>query len=115
MKKNIIPEKMSNSTIICITVVLCIFIVGLFIYKKEELKQQEENQRLQEELEFMQEQKNLLDYCINQAEADRSSLWDRNCVQQSNGKCTIKSKETLDWIEKRYEQDIKNCNSLYGN
>lgn len=101
-------SKITNTMIICITIIIVMLILGISNYKNEELKQKQQNARLQEN-------KLLLDACITDAKNSRTDLWNNNCIKQSDGNCTIPSDSpTVEWIEQRYEQDIKNCNSLYG-
>ncbi len=109
---------MKKLVIICISIVTPILIIGLvgiilfFDYKKVELEEQKETERL--ELKQKQEKDNQikLKTCIEGAENNRKALWRANCPDD-NSNCSL-YQNTIDWIDSRYNQDIKNCNSLYN-
>ena len=110
MKKDAIKKdfKLMYLVIICITIVLSVGIFSYSNYQKEQLKQEQENNRLQNN-------QNKLTICISQAKNNRTNLWNNNCTKQSNGSCTINNSKTIEWIEQRYQQDLNNCYQLYGN
>ena len=100
--------------IICITIVSSVGIFSYSNYQKEQLKQNEENERLEKEQKALEQQKNNLSNCINQAKNNRTNLWNSNCTKQADGRCTL-SNNLITRIEQRYEQDLNNCYQLYGN
>lgn len=86
-----------------------------FITINTNIKEKNKNMRLEQEQQLEEERQRSLNACINQAKTNRNDLWDNNCSKQANGNCTIKSNSgTIEWIEQRYDQDIKNCYELYG-
>lgn len=94
--------------IIAITFIIIISVFLFFNYQNEKLK----NERLNE---VQAEEKNRqydLQSCYSAAERSRTSLWNANCPDGQTG-CKLDS-SVVDWIDNRYEQDIENCNSLYG-
>ena len=104
------------SIVIPITIVLCIGIVMFFDYRKEQLKQEKEDKRLESEQKADETRQEQLNICIIQAKNNRTNLWNSNCTNQSNGSCTINSNSGIvEWIEQRYQQDLDNCYQLYGN
>ena len=118
MKKEV---KFKNYTliyliIVCITIVSSVGIFSYSNYHKEQLKQKQENKRIESEQKAAQLRQNQLNNCITQAKSNRRNLWNSNCTKQADGSCTIKSNSgTSEWIEQRYQQDLNNCYQLYGN
>lgn len=109
MKKNL------SFKIIAILSVL-IFLLTLtflcFDYKKQSNKNKTELELL--ELKQAQEEKKQRDLknCIQDAKTARTGLWNANCPDGESG-CSL-NQTTIKWIDNRYEQDIRNCNSLYN-
>lgn len=95
--------------------IIILLIILIFITVNTSIKEKNKNMRIEQEQQLEEKRQNLLSECINQAKINRSDLWNSNCIKQSDGSCTIQNKTgTIEWIEQRYEQDIKNCNELYG-
>ena len=67
-------------------------------------------QEMEEEKEY-ERQKNL-NNCFSNARHNRQNLWEANCPA-NNKNCSLRA-DTINWIESRYESDIKNCHVLYG-
>lgn len=114
--KGTIQTSVLLSIVIPITIVLCIGIVMFFDYRKEQLKQEKEDKRLESEQKADETRQEQLNICIVQAKNNRTILWNSNCTNQSNGSCTINSNSGIvEWIEQKYQQDLDNCYQLYGN
>lgn len=113
LKDILLSNKSIYLIIVCITVVLSVGIYSFSNYKKEELKQQEENNRFNAQQEKITGQQNLLKYCIEQAKATRTDLWESNCPD-NNPNCSL-SPNTVQWIDSRYQQELDSCYELYGN
>lgn len=92
---------------ICVVIAITIISGSVLINTYIKLENKDKNE--------IDRQDNLYD-CITDAKSARTSLWDSNCTKQKDGSCTIDSdSKTIDWIEKRYQQDLNSCYQLYGN
>lgn len=101
--------------VICATLIISVGIYSYFNYQKEVLKQEKEDERIKDEKEEKKLKQANLNNCITTAKNNRTNLWNQNCTTQSDGSCTIKNGTgTIEWIEKRYQQDLNNCYQLYG-
>lgn len=108
-------EKYNTTARIIVFSIVIVFIIMTFITINTSIKEKNKNERLEQEQQLEEERQNSLKECISQAKINRNNLWNNNCSKQANGSCTINSNtETIEWIEQRYEQDIKNCYELYG-
>lgn len=108
-------ERYSTTTRIIIFSIVIVLIIMTFITINTNIKEKNKNRRLEQEQQQEEERQTKLSECISTAKRNRSDLWNNNCTKQSDGSCTIQSKTgTVEWIEQRYEQDIDNCNELYG-
>lgn len=94
--------------IIAITFIIIISVFLFFNYQNEKLK----NERLNEVQTEEENRQYDLQSCYSAAEQSRTNLWNANCPDGQTG-CKLDS-SVVDWIDSRYEQDIENCNSLYG-
>lgn len=94
--------------IIAITFIIIISVFLFFNYQNEKLK----NERLNEVQTEEENRQYELQSCYSAAERSRTNLWNANCPDNQTG-CKLDS-SIVDWIDSRYEQDIENCNSLYG-
>lgn len=94
-----------------------ILIIGLtlvilyFDYKKAELKENKNIEEIKLKQEIEAQRQESLRTCIKTAELSRELLWDANCPENEKN-CSLNS-STIEWIDSRYDRDIKNCNSLY--
>ena len=108
-------EKYNTTTRIIIFSVVIVLIIMTFITINTNIKEKNKNMRPEQEQQLEEERQTKLSECISTAKRNRTDLWNNNCTKQSDGSCTIQNKTgTIEWIEQRYEQDIKNCHELYG-
>ena len=105
MKK--VNLKFVSLIIICITIFSSIGVFSYFIYHKEELKQDQQNQRLEKEQENRDYYREQLTNCINTASINRTNLWNSNCPN-GNSNCKLDSK-VVEWIDNRYQQEVNEC------
>lgn len=100
-------ERKDNKVIIisvCIVITIAIISGSILINTYIKLENKNKNE--------IDRQENLY-ACITDAKNNRNDLWNVNC-KDPDGKCTISDQSTINWIEKRYEQDLDNCYQLYG-
>ena len=97
-------------------IIFIIFMIIMLVIIVTNIKENNDIKELELKEEQEEERQDKLKACISTAKNDRSDLWNSNCTEEADGKCTIKNNSgTIDWIEQRYEQDINNCYELYGN
>lgn len=108
---------MNKTVLIYTSVVITILIISLtslilfFNYKEAQLKEEKKIEQIKLEQQQEEERQKKLQKCISNAENSRTNLWKANCPAD-NKNCSLPA-STIEWIDSRYEQDIKNCNSLY--
>ncbi len=105
MKK--INLKFISIIIICFTILCSIGIFSYFSYHKEELKLQQENERLKKEEKSKDYNRQQLTACISQAGINRTNLWNANCPENKPN-CSLQM-DQIEWIDKRYEQEVNEC------
>lgn len=119
-KKNKKSKSEDKIKTIFIFVIILFLITSITVSLSIGIKEKAEKDKLQLKLdnENANEEKrqNSLANCIANAKTARNNLWNANCTKQTNGSCTINNNSgTIEWIEKRYQQDLNNCYQLYGN
>lgn len=105
-------SKLIYLSIICITIILIVGLVMFFNYQKEQLKQNQENERLKQEQDDRDYYRKQLTDCINNAKTSRSNLWSSNCPD-NNPNCSLNS-NVVEWIDERYQQEVSECNMKWG-
>lgn len=106
-KKSIWNKSYFSLVLICITIICSISIYSFFIYHKEELKQEQENQRLKQEQESKEYYRKQLANCLNSANINRTNLWNANCPDGKSD-CKLDS-DIVDWIDSRHQQEVNEC------
>lgn len=103
-------------TCIIISTIIIGGTISFSIVIKEEAEKDKLQLKLDNENANEEKRQNSLSNCIANAKTARNNLWNANCTKQSDGSCTINNNSgTIEWIEKRYQQDLNNCYQLYGN
>lgn len=113
MKKN----KDNKIIIISICGVITIAIISSSIlintYLKEQSDREQTQMKLDSERENEENRQYKLSNCISTAKTNRTDLWESNCPEK-NPNCSLNS-DIVDWIDKRYQQELNSCYQLYGN
>ena len=99
--------KFVSLIVVCITILSSIGVFSYFIYHKEELKQEQQNQRLEKEQENRDYYREQLTNCINTASINRTNLWKANCPEKEPN-CKLQM-DQIKWIDNRYQQEVNEC------
>lgn len=115
-----IPKKVNNKnnnlnifTIALITLCIISGTVIINTYIKEQGDKELTKLKLEETRKTEKERQDNLQQCITDADIARTDLWASNCPAK-NPNCKLDS-YIVEWIDKRYEQNLNNCYQLYGN
>ena len=104
MKKNI---SFISLVIVCLTILASVGVFSYYTYHKEELKQEQQNERLEKEQKDRDYYRTQLTSCINNADVHRNNLWESNCPDDDKN-CKLNT-NVVDWIDSRYKQEVEEC------